>query len=206
MTTAPITDSSAPATVDPREAQRLLKSGAAQLVDVREVDEFRREHVPGAALHPTSCFSVTGFPAPHSGGRTLILCRSGNRATKVTEAMRAAGRTDVCCITGGLAAWSAAGLPVARNAKAPMPLVRQVMIVAGTAIAGFTALGAFVNPWFLAIAGFMGCGLAFAGLTGICPMATVLGKMPWNRASAIVPSANTPAQACSPASGGSCCS
>ena len=154
--------------------------------------------LPISSLHPTSCFYVSGFPAPHAGGRTLVLCRSGGRAGKVTAALRAAGRTDVCCITGGITAWNAAGLPVARNAKAPMPIMRQVMIAAGTLVAGFTALGAFVNPWFLAGAAFVGCGLVFSGATGICAVATVLGKMPWNRAS------TAPAAAKTSAPGGTC--
>jgi hypothetical protein len=28
----------------------------------------------------------------------------------------------------------------------------------------------------------MGCGLLFAGLTGMCGLALLLAKMPWNRA------------------------
>jgi len=42
-------------------------------------------------------------------------------------------------------------------------------------------LGAFVWPWWLAIAGFFGAGLLFAGLTGTCGLAMILKKMPWNR-------------------------
>ena len=62
-----------------------------------------------------------------------------------------------------------AGLPVVRGKKM-LPLDRQVQITAGTmALAGF-ALGEFVNSnWFL-LAGFVGCGLVFAGVTGFCPL------------------------------------
>ena len=38
-----------------------------------------------------------------------------------------------------------------------------------------------VAPGFYALAGFVGAGLVFAGLTGFCGMARVLGAMPWNR-------------------------
>ena len=179
----------------------------AHIVDVRETDEHRREHVAGASLFPTSIFSVTEFPAQQPGQRVLVLCRSGNRAGKVVDALRAAGRTDVSVIEGGITGWSKAGLPVVRNAKAPIPLVRQVMIVAGVLLIAFTALAVLVNPWFMAGTGFIGLGLTFAGSTGICAMATILAKMPWNRATAALPAPNTTGGSCgSTATAGKCCS
>jgi rhodanese-related sulfurtransferase len=196
MTTATLPAGTASAvSVSPRDAARLVEGGQAWIVDVREPDEHRREHVAGASLHPSSAFSPTGFPAATAGRRVLVLCRSGGRAGKVVAAMRAAGRTDVDVIEGGITAWMAQGLPVVRNAKAPIPIFRQVMIAAGAMQLGFTlAAAATGNLWFLLGTGFVGAGLFFAGASGICPMATVLGKMPWNRTSggtALAPAAKT---------------
>ena len=196
MTTATLPSTTAVSgTVSPRDAARLADGGQAWIVDVREPDEHRREHVAGAALHPSSAFSVTGFPAATPGRRVLVLCRSGTRAGKVAAALRAAGRNDVDVIEGGITAWMAQGLPVVRNAKAPLPIIRQVMIAAGAMQLGFTiAAAATGNPWWLVGTGFVGAGLFFAGASGICPMATVLGKMPWNRTSggtALAPAAKT---------------
>ena len=191
MTTATLPAGAATASsVSPRDAARLVEGGQAWIVDVREPDEHRREHVAGASLHPSSAFSPTGFPAATPGRRVLVLCRSGGRAGKVAAAMRAAGRTDVDVIEGGITAWMAQGLPVVRNAKAPIPIFRQVMIAAGAMQLGFTiAAAATGNLWFLLGTGFVGAGLFFAGASGICPMATVLGKMPWNRPSSATPAA-----------------
>lgn len=180
----------------------MLSGGTATLVDVREPDEHRREHVAGAALHPSSAFSVSGFPAPVPGRRTLILCRSGNRATKVADALRAAGRTDVSVVEGGILGWQKSGLPCEANPKAPLPLVRQVMITVGILLLAFTALAATVSPLFFIGTGLMGAGLLFAGATGICALATVLSKMPWNRATEPGPAAKNTASC----SSGSCCS
>jgi rhodanese-related sulfurtransferase len=196
MTTATLPSTTAVSgTVSPRDAARLADGGQAWIVDVREPDEHRREHVAGAALHPSSAFSVTGFPAATPGRRVLVLCRSGNRAGKVAAALRSAGRNDVDVIEGGITAWMAQGLPVVRNAKAPLPIIRQVMIAAGAMQLGFTiAAAATGNPWWLVGTGFVGAGLFFAGASGICPMATVLGKMPWNQTSggtALAPAAKT---------------
>lgn len=191
------------ATITPQEAGRLVSSGRAYIVDVREVDEHRREHVAGASLLPSSAFSVSGFPAAQAERLALVLCRSGGRAGKVAAALVAAGRSDVRVIEGGITGWERSGMPVVRDAKAPMPIIRQVMIAAGTMVAGFTVLAAAVNPWFLLGAGFVGAGLAFAGISGFCPMATVLGKMPWNRPAPIGASAaKQPSSAC----GTGCCS
>lgn len=176
------------AVIPPAEAARLRDRGEAVIVDVREPDEYRRRHVPGAALFPTSCFSVSGFPAASPGRRTLVLCKGGGRAAKVAAAMCAGGRADVAVIEGGLTGWCAAGLPTQGDVRAPMPIMRQVMITAGGLLAVFTALGVFVHPGFLAGTAFVSLGLVFAGVSGICPMASALGRMPWNRAPAVAPS------------------
>jgi hypothetical protein len=64
---------------------------------------------------------------------------------------------------------------------------------------GLTALTVLVSPWFLVAIGAVAAGLLFAGLTGICALATMLSKMPWNRA----PLAKAAASCAT--SGGSCC-
>jgi rhodanese-related sulfurtransferase len=185
----------------PADAARRIQRGEAILVDVREPDEHRREHVAGAALHPSSAFSVTGFPAAGPGRQVLVLCRSGNRAGKVADALRAAGRQDIAVVEGGILAWEKAGLPVTRNTSAPLPLMRQVMITVGAMLIGLTALAVTVSPWFLAAIGAIACGLLFAGLTGICALASLLSRMPWNRA----PQGSAPKACAVSGSGGSCC-
>jgi hypothetical protein len=59
-----------------------------------------------------------------------------------------------------------------------------VQLIAGGMVLAGVVLGAFVNPWFLALAAFFGAGLAFAGATGTCGLALVLMRMPWNRPAA----------------------
>ena len=110
-----------------------------------------------------------------------MICRSGARGEKACKKFLASGYTDVVNVTGGTLAWEQAGLPVQRG-RAALPLDRQVQIMAGSIVLAGIALGEFVNPaWFL-LSGFVGCGLIFAGLTGFCPSASILGKMPWNQA------------------------
>ena len=42
----------------------------------------------------------------------IILCRSGNRSGRVTDALRQQGHTNVHNMAGGIRAWKSAGLPV----------------------------------------------------------------------------------------------
>ncbi len=62
-----------------------------------------------------------------------------------------------------------------------LSLLRQAQLVAGTmALLGFL-LGTFVAPGFHVLSGVVGLGLLHAGLSGRCGMATLLGRLPWNR-------------------------
>ncbi len=161
--------------------QSWLTADRAVVIDVRELDEFVAEHIPGASLVPLSRFDVRRVP--EGNGRVAVLnCRSGKRSRQAAEQLLQAGRSEVWQLGGGLQAWKAAGLPLDGNPRAPLSIMRQVQIAAGTLVLAGTLLGAFVNTWFLGLSGFIGAGLVFAGLSGTCGLATVLGWMPWNRA------------------------
>lgn len=84
-------------------------------------------------------------------------------------------------LDGGVDAWIAAGLPVLEDRRAPLEIMRQVQITAGSLVVAGVALGVLVHPAFYALAGVVGAGLTFAGVTGFCGMARLLALAPWNR-------------------------
>jgi hydroxyacylglutathione hydrolase len=88
------------------EAHRLLRDGAAVLVDVREADEFRAGHAPGALHAPLS----QGLPVA-DGRRLILVCRSGNRSQQAVALLAERGVTAVD-VVGGMRGWAAQGLPV----------------------------------------------------------------------------------------------
>ena len=59
--------------------------------------------------------------------------------------------------------------------------MRQVQITAGSMVVLGIVLALLVSPWFMALSAFVGAGLAFAGLSGTCAMASLLAQMPWNK-------------------------
>jgi rhodanese-related sulfurtransferase len=86
-------------------------------------------------------------------------------------------------LEGGTAAWIQQGLPVVRTTKTRWSLERQVRLGAGLLVLLGVVLALTVNPYWLALTAFVGAGLTFAGLTDLCAMAEILGRMPWNRQS-----------------------
>lgn len=168
-------------TVSPARAAELIRAGAV-LVDIREADEHARERIPGARHHALSRIDADNPARP--GDDVLIFhCRSGARtkgnAPKLAAA--ASGKCETYILEGGLEAWKKAGLPVALDRSQPIDIMRQVQIGAGSLVLTGVVLGAAVTPGFYALSGFVGAGLLFAGITGFCGMARILGAMPWNK-------------------------
>lgn len=166
-------------TIDPSRARKLLDEGAV-LVDIREADEHAREHVPGARHNPLSRLATVETPP---GKAVIFHCRSGARTAAIASRLAGTAACDVYVLEGGLEAWKNAGLPVAVDRRQPIEIMRQVRIVAGSLVLLGVLLGVAVAPVFFAFSAFVGAGFAFAGITGWCGMAKLLGAMPWNRPS-----------------------
>ncbi len=164
--------------VQPSEAFAMLSRGAV-LVDIREADEWRREHIPEAKHHALS--TIERQPPSHDG-TVIFHCRSGNRtATNAKRLAAAVPDAKAFLLDGGLEAWRDAGLPTVKDARQPIEIMRQVQIGAGSLVALGTALGILAHPGFHLLSGAVGLGLVFAGVTGFCGMARLLAFAPWNR-------------------------
>ncbi len=167
-------------TVDAKTTHEWMKSGKAVLIDVREPDEWIKEHVPEAHLVPLSGFNADDFPQDHDKV-AIFHCRSGGRTEAAAPEILKTGFRKVYQLQGGIQSWREAGLPVNENAKAPISIMRQVQIAAGSLVVLGVVLAVLVNPWFAAISAGVGAGLAQSGITGTCAMAAILKHMPWNR-------------------------
>jgi len=164
----------------PTRVADLLRGGDAVLVDIREPDEFARRHVQGARSAPLSALEQTGLKLI-PGKQVVFTCRSGMRTAANCDKLSAIVDGEAYVLEGGVDGWAAAGLPVVEDRKAPLEIIRQVQIAAGLLVLLGVGLGVAVAPGFLAIAAFVGAGLTFAGATGNCAMAKLLGLAPWNR-------------------------
>jgi rhodanese-related sulfurtransferase len=156
------------------------------ILDVRERDEFEAEHIEHSINVPLSHFASTapGVLNQLREREVRVLCRSGTRAKLAVEQINQMGYSDKVnarIYEGGILEWKRQGKATTKKGRNHLPIMRQVQLVAGSTVLATTLLGAFVNPWFLAVSGFFGAGLTVAGATGFCGMAMLLAKMPWNK-------------------------
>jgi rhodanese-related sulfurtransferase len=150
----------------------------AQCVDVRSASEYASGHLPGSVNIPMEQIEAR-LDDLSRDSPVVLICQSGKRARIVARLLES-GRDDVMMLSGGTSAWIDAGFPLVVNTKTRWSLERQVRLAAGALILLGAVLATSVNPYWVYLSGFVGIGLTFAGLTDFCPMATLLGKMPWN--------------------------
>jgi len=99
--------------VTPQELNAMLRSDAALVVDVREVDEFAAGHIPGAINMPLSTFQPSKLPDP--GDKKLVLnCLGGKRSAMALDKCGLAQAAVDTHLAGGFEAWQAARLPIVR--------------------------------------------------------------------------------------------
>lgn len=168
--------------ISPSDAKALLAKGAA-LIDIREPDEYARENIIEAHLLSLSAIENGDRLGPFEPYDTVIFhCQSGMRtAQNAQKLVDAVAPASVLFLEGGLNAWKKDGKEILSDKSQPLPIMRQVQIIAGALILMGVVLGYSVHQAFFLLSGFVGAGLLFAGVSGFCAMARLLTIMPWNR-------------------------
>jgi len=148
------------------------------VIDVREPMEYAGGHIAGSLNVPLSRLPQADLPQ----GPLVLVCQSGNRSHQGVRALLERGHPHpVSELEGGLPQWQQAGLPLRKLANAPLPLMRQVQIAAGSLSLLGLVLSSSVAPGWILLTWMVGAGLTFSGITGFCGMARLLAAMPWNR-------------------------
>ncbi|WP_052284498.1 rhodanese family protein [Kluyvera genomosp. 1] len=167
--------------ISPAAALKLIDQGA-DLIDIRDADEYAREHIAAAQLCPLASLEEGHLPRLNVDDIVIFHCQSGNRTrNNLNRLIAAAGPAQVKILEGGIEAWRQAGLTTIVDKSQPLPLMRQVQIAAGVLILLGVVLGYSLSSAFFLLSAFVGAGLTFAGVTGFCGMARLLAVMPWNR-------------------------
>ncbi len=158
-------------------ADRLAATGVT-VIDVREPMEYASGHIKGSLNIPLARISQADLPR----GPLVLVCQSGNRSAKAMNQLLQRGHPHpVADLLGGVPAWQQAGFDLRKLKGAPLPLMRQVQIAAGSLVLLGVILSQTVAPGWIWLSGFVGAGLTFAGISGFCGMARLLAAMPWNR-------------------------
>lgn len=179
------------ATVTPTELRsRTDGAGAAtegpRLLDVRTPGEFAAGRIPGSHNVPLPDLPRYADEIAGRAGPLVVVCQSGARAGQAADILRASGHAGASVLAGGLNAWQAAGGEIEGGTDGTLgpawTIERQVRLVAGSLVAG-SILASLKFPKARFLAGGVGSGLVIAALTNTCLMGTLVGKLPFNRAS-----------------------
>ncbi|NMC54257.1 MAG: rhodanese-like domain-containing protein [Chloroflexi bacterium] len=100
-----------PLEVSVAQAADLREQGVLML-DVREPDEWREVHIPGATLIPLGELAGRVDELPKDQP-IVVVCRSGNRSAVGRDILLEAGFEQVTSMAGGMNDWKAAGYETA---------------------------------------------------------------------------------------------
>src|SRR5207253_5785882 len=101
--------------ISPQETAAALKRGDTLLIDVRDADEWREGHIPGAKNF--SCGTVEleiEEAVPDLSTPIITHCGGGGRSALAAETLQRMGYQHAHSRTGGFKAWKAAGIHVTK--------------------------------------------------------------------------------------------
>ena len=93
-----------------------IRDEAHTLVDVRSAGEWESGHAPKAVHIPLSDISRRKGEIPQEKP-VVVICASGNRSATAATLLAKSGFGPVYNFSGGMGAWSSAGLPVRAGRK-----------------------------------------------------------------------------------------
>jgi len=105
-----------PVNIKPEEARYFIESKNPVVIDIRTAEEHAAGYI--APTHMVLDYYAPDFKEQLAkldrGAKYLLYCRSGRRTGASLLIMKDLGFTDIHDIAGGITAWAAAGLPVAK--------------------------------------------------------------------------------------------
>ena len=108
----PLAAAGAGGEISNQQAQAQRAAGQSLVfLDVRTPEEFASGHVPGAVNIPVKQLPDR-LAELGKGDRLVVYCERGPRAMAAVDTLSQAGYTGVSHMTGDMAAWRAAGLPI----------------------------------------------------------------------------------------------
>jgi phage shock protein E len=97
--------------VTAKEAADQQHAGAL-LIDVREADEFAKEHAAGAIHLSRGTLELKiEEKAPDASTPIVCYCGGGSRSALAAESLQRMGYTNVASLAGGFKAWKDQSLP-----------------------------------------------------------------------------------------------
>jgi rhodanese-related sulfurtransferase len=101
--------------VSPQQATNMVNREDAQVIDLRDADEFRKGHIAGSLNIPMSQLADRIGELDRLKGKPLILvCKMGTSASAAGRQLRTRGFDKIARMQGGIQGWRADNLPVVK--------------------------------------------------------------------------------------------
>ncbi len=90
--------------------KKLRANGETIFIDVREQDEYRGGHLPGALGIGRGILEYhIADEVPDTSREIVLYCRGGNRSALAADSLQRMGYTNVLSMTGGYRKWNEEG-------------------------------------------------------------------------------------------------
>jgi rhodanese-related sulfurtransferase len=167
--------------ITPSQLRSLIDADPlVRVLDVRSGGEFDGAHIPGSFNVPLPTLAEHARELAVLDHPVVLVCKSGSRADQARTKLKGAGKHRVHLLDGGLDGWIAAGGDVTHGNSSRWAMDRQVRLVAGS-----ISLVGIVSSMFVPnakwVSGAVAAGLTFSAVSNTCAMASVLGRLPYNK-------------------------
>ncbi|GAA3300814.1 rhodanese-like domain-containing protein [Glutamicibacter nicotianae] len=159
------------------------EDSAVAVLDVRTPAEFESVHIPGSYNLPLDLVAEHAYDVTRKLAKQIVLvCQSGTRAGQAQQKLADLQIESGSVLDGGISAWEKSGGEVVRSTQR-WAMDRQVRMTAGSLVLlGFIG-SKLASPKLGYLSAGIGAGLVYSAASNSCAMASVLSKMPWNKAS-----------------------
>ncbi|MBK7355360.1 rhodanese-like domain-containing protein [Propionivibrio sp.] len=100
------------------QATLLINREDAQIIDLREPDEYVAGHLPESRNIPAGRLEQRASELDKfKESPLLLICQSGSRSSTASQQLEKLGFTKVHCLEGGINGWRTAGLPLKKGSK-----------------------------------------------------------------------------------------
>jgi rhodanese-related sulfurtransferase len=104
------------AAITPTNLVNLVNREGAVLVDIRDIKEYGTGHIAGAVSMPVSSIDARiGELDSYKDKPVVLVCKMGQHASATGRKFKEKGFENVRRLSGGMAEWTANGLPVVKK-------------------------------------------------------------------------------------------
>ena len=109
-----ITQKQGPKNLSAGAAVDAINRDKAVVIDMRDTEAFRQSHIVDAKNIPNAPIQKL---EKYKSKPFILICSRGLQSSPLAVKLRKQGFTDVMVLTGGIAAWKAASLPLVKGKK-----------------------------------------------------------------------------------------